>query len=68
MTAVHLATSHRPMISSSVPSFVPVARYGVCESAWRMQEKKVLMVAVCGVVRVVAVLLVFPSTVHKPAL
>ena len=45
---------------------VPVARYSACETAWHRWERQV--VAVCGVVPVTAIVLIFPSIVHIPAL
>ena len=46
-------------ICRSDPSIVPVARYRACEIVWHRREQPV--VAVCEVVRVVAVVPIFPA-------
>ena len=50
----------------SAPCIVPVARYSACEIAWHIWEQPA--VAVCGVVPVYAIVPIFPSIVHIPAL
>ena len=49
--------------SSSGPSTVLVARSSTCEITWRRCEQPV--VAVCGVVRVAATVLVFPAGTYR---
>ena len=51
---------------AAVVSIVPVARYSACEIGWHIWEQPV--VAVCGVVPDAAMVPVFPSIVHIPAL
>ena len=45
---------------------MPIVRYSACELAWHRWEEPAA--AACGVVPVAAVVPVFPSIVHIPAL